>query len=134
MARGRAELAQRWAEAFNDRDMKTLHDLTGPDFEFHPYLGTLIETTVYRGLEGLRSYFADSDAAWETIQGRFDEVREVDDERDIYVGELRGQGRASGLEVRLPVSWVAEWRVGKLIRLDAYLSKEQALEAVGLRE
>jgi ketosteroid isomerase-like protein len=98
-----------------------------------PYLASLIETTVYRGRDGLRSYFADADAAWETIQVRIDEVHKVDD-RTVSSGELHGKGRASGLEVRLPMAWVAESRDGRMVRLETYASKKAALEAVGLRE
>jgi ketosteroid isomerase-like protein len=133
MSRENMELVRRWAQAFNERDMNALDDLTGPDFEFFPYLATLIETTVYRGHDGLRSYFADADAAWETIQVRLDEVREVDD-RTVSSGELHGKGRASGLEVRVPLAWVGESRDGRVVRLETYTSKEAALEAVALRE
>src|SRR5206468_12923020 len=112
-------------------DMIALLKLTNPDFEFVPYLASLIETTVYRGHDGLRRYFEDAHAAWEEIQVRQAEVREVGD-RTISFGELRGKGRASGLEVRVPLAWVGEWHDGKLVRLETYTSKTEAVEAVGL--
>ena len=133
MTQENVELVRRWAQAFNERDMKTLDDLTGPDFEFVPYLATLMEATVYRGHDGLREYFADADAAWETIQVRLVEIREVD-ERTLSTGVLHGTGRASGLEVRVPLAWVGESREGRVVRLETYASMEAALEAVGLRE
>ena len=126
-------LARRWSQAFNARDMSVLADLTSPDFEFVPYLGSLIETSVYRGLDGLRSYFEDSRSAWEEIKVRQAEVREVGD-HTISFGELRGRGRASGLEVQVSLAWVGDWRDGKLVRLVTYTSKDEALEAVGLQE
>jgi ketosteroid isomerase-like protein len=133
MSQENVELVRRWALAFNERDMDALDDLTGPDFEFVPYLATLMEATVYRGHHGLREYFADADAAWETIQVRLVEVREVDD-RTFASGELHGKGRASGLEVRVPLAWVGESREGRVVRLETYASEEAALEAVGLRD
>jgi ketosteroid isomerase-like protein len=126
-------LARRWSQAFNERDMDTLVNLTSPEFEFVPYLASLIETTTYRGHDGLLSYFVDADAAWEEIQVRQAEVREVGD-CTISLGELRGKGRASGLEVRVPLAWVGEWHDGKLVRLETYTSKAEALEAAGLQE
>lgn len=126
-------LARRWALAFNERDMDTLTKLTSPDFEFFPYLASLIETTSYRGYDGLRSYFEDADAAWEEIRVRQAELREVGDFA-LSFGELRGKGRASGLEVRVPLAWVGEWHDGKLVRLRTFTSKTEALEAVGLQE
>jgi ketosteroid isomerase-like protein len=126
-------LARRWSQAFNERDMNALADLTSEDFEFRPYLASLIETTVYRGHDGLRTYFEDARAAWEEIKVRQAEVREVGD-HTISFGELRGKGRASGLEVRVPLTWVGDWHDGKLVRLVTYTSKDEALEAVGLTQ
>ena len=128
------DLVTRWAQAFNERDMNALLDLTSPDFEFVPYLATLIETTVYRGHEGLRKYFKDADAAWEHIAVRLDDVREVDDRLTVSLGELEGKGRASGLEVRVPLAWVGESDAGKVVRLTTYESEAEALEAVWLSE
>jgi ketosteroid isomerase-like protein len=123
-------LARRWSQAFNARDMQALVKLTSPDFEFVPHLANLIESTSYRGHDGLRSYFGDADAAWREIRVRQADVREVGD-RTISFGELLGKGRASGLEVRVPLAWVGDWREGKLVRLVAYTNKDEALEAVG---
>ena len=126
-------LVRRWSKAFNRRDMNTLLELTSPDLEFVPYLASLIETTTYRGHEGLRSYFQDADAAWKELHVSQAAAREVG-EYVISFGELHGKGRASGLEVRVPLAWVSEWHDGKLVRLAAYTDKAEALEAVGLAE
>ena len=123
------DLTRRWAQAFNARDMDALEQLTSPDLEFVPYLANLIETTVYRGHEGLRRYFQDAQAAWEEIQVRQAEVREVGG-CTISLGELHGRGRASGLEIHVPLAWVGEWRDGKLVRLETYTSESEALKAV----
>jgi ketosteroid isomerase-like protein len=132
MASTNQELVRRWSQAFNKRDMEALVELTSPDFEFVPYLASLIETNVYRGHDGLRRYFEDAHAAWEKIKVRQAEVREVGD-HTISFGELIGKGRASGLEVRVPLTWVGDWHEGKLVRLVTYTNREEALEAVGLR-
>jgi ketosteroid isomerase-like protein len=126
-------LKQAW-EAFNRRDLETLKELTSPDYEFGPYLGTLIETTTYWGHDGLDKYFADADTAWEEINVRFDDVRDVGDGLVFASGELYGRGRASSLEVRAPLGCVAEVRGGKLARLKSYETVAEALEAAGLSE
>jgi ketosteroid isomerase-like protein len=122
-------LARRWSQAFNKRDMETLAELTTEDFEFVPYLGSLIEANVYRGLDGLRRYFEDSHGAWEELRVRQAEVQEVND-RTISFGELRGKGRASGLEVQVSLAWVGEWHDGKLARLVTFTDRDEALKAV----
>jgi ketosteroid isomerase-like protein len=128
-----ADLVRRWSKAFNKRDMNTLLKLTSPDLEFVPYLASLIETTTYRGHEGLRSYFRDADAAWKELHVSQAAARVVG-HRAISVGELHGKGRASGLEVRVPLAWVSEWHDGELVRLMTYTDKAEALEAIGLSE
>jgi ketosteroid isomerase-like protein len=124
-------LARRWSKAFNECDIQVLEELTDEDFEFVPYLGSLIETSVFRGHDGLRKYFDDSRAAGEEIKVRQAEVREAGD-HTISFGELRGKGRASGLEVRVPLTWVGDWRDGKLVRLVSYTDRDEALKAAGL--
>jgi ketosteroid isomerase-like protein len=124
-------LSRRWSQAFNDRDITALETLTSADFEFVPYLGSLIEANTYRGHAGLRQYFEDARAAWEEIQVRQAAVREVGD-CTISFGELRGKGRVSGLEVNLPLAWVGKWENGQLVSLKAYTDKAEALQAVGL--
>ena len=134
MSNENEDLVRQWALAFNARDTDSLLALTSPDFEFAPYLATLIETTVYRGHAGLGKYFEDADAAWEAMEVRLDDFREVDPHIAVLSGVLCGKGRASGLEVQVPLAWVAEFRAGKAVRITTYTSKPEALEAVGLRE
>jgi ketosteroid isomerase-like protein len=132
-AEGIGALARRWSQAFNDRDMDVLEQLTSPDFEFVPYLASLIESNVYHGYDGLHRYFEDARAAWEELRVRQAEVREVGD-HTISFGELSGKGRASGLEVRVPLAWVGDWSGGKLVRLVTYTDRDEALEAAGLTQ
>jgi ketosteroid isomerase-like protein len=128
------ELFRRAVEAFNQRDLDRMEELTTRDFEFSPYLATLIEATTYRGLEGLHRYFEDADAAWERIVVRLDDVREIRSGVIYSSGELHGKGRASGMEVRVPLAWISEIREGKLASLRSYESEAEALEAAALRE
>jgi ketosteroid isomerase-like protein len=133
MSQENVDLVQRFAQAFNASDLDALCDVITPDFEFAPYLATLIEATVYRGQDGLRTYFADASAAWETIRVRLDEILDRGDH--IFIaGELYGKGRSSGLEVTVPVAWIGEARDGKVVRLTSYGSRNAALKAVGLAE
>ena len=134
MSEQNVELLTRALEAFNERDMETLVKVTSPDFEFAPYLATVIETTTYWGHEGLDKYFADAESAWKEIHVRFDDLRDAGDALVFASGELYGRGRASGLEVRVPLAWVAEVRNGKVTRLQSYETKAEALEAAGLAD
>jgi len=132
MSQEHLEIVKRWVQAFNQRDMHALVEATTPDFEFTPYLANLIETTTYRGHDGLRKYFADADLAWEGIQIHLNDVRAAPEDRVFVAGELQARGRASGADVRVAVAWAGGVRDDKLAWASTYESEDEALEAAGL--
>jgi hypothetical protein len=69
----------------------------------------------------------------ETIEIRVDSVRHLGD-RLIAFGELRGLGRGSGLAIQAPITWIVDFREGKLSALRTYQTVSEALEAAGLSE
>jgi ketosteroid isomerase-like protein len=123
-------LLQDAVDAFNRRDIHALAQLTTDDFEFVPYLATLIERGTYRGHEGWIKYFREADAAWRGIRARLDDVQEVGGGLFRGSGEITGEGRASGLEVQIPLFWVVEIRDGRVARMHAFDDEADALEAV----
>jgi ketosteroid isomerase-like protein len=132
MSQEYVEVFRRAGEAFNRTDVDAITDLLTEDFEFIPYLAAVVEkTTNYRGRDGLRQYGEDADATWENFQVRVDEIRDRGD-RVIAFGEIRGRGRASGLDTRVPLAWVADFH--QISRLQSYGDATEAFEAAGLRE
>jgi ketosteroid isomerase-like protein len=133
MSEENGEVLRRGVAAFNERDEGAIDDLFTEDFEFIPYLAALVETTTYRGRDGLRQYFEDAEAAWENFDVGVDEIRDLGD-RVIAFGEIHGRGRGSGLEARVSLAWVVDFHEGKMRRLQSYGDKSDALEAAGLSE
>jgi ketosteroid isomerase-like protein len=133
MSQENVEIFRRHVAAFNDGDLDAMADLITEDFEFIPYLAASVETTTYRGPNWLRQYREDAGAAWEDIQARVDKIRDLGD-LIIAFGEIRGRGRGSGLEARIPLAWVADFHQGKVSRLQSYENETDALEAAGLSE
>jgi ketosteroid isomerase-like protein len=121
----------RWVDAFNRRDLEAMAALSDPQCELRPYLASMIEHSAYRGHDGLAAYFRDADAAWERIQLALGEDFRELGERLVGSMEIYGKARASGLEVRVPVSWVAAVREGKVKQLHAYPTEAEALAAAG---
>jgi len=64
------------------------------------------------------------------------EVDELFDRDDRVVAMARqyGPGSSSGADVSLKFAQVLTLRVGKIVRVDNYLDRGQALEAAGLSE
>jgi ketosteroid isomerase-like protein len=133
MSEENVEVFRRGVASFNERDEDAIDDLFTEDFEFIPYLAALVETTTYRGRDGLRQYFENAEAAWETFDVRVDEIRDLGD-RVIAFGEIHGRGRGSGLETEVRLAWVVDFREGKMRRLQSYGDPSEALEAAGLSE
>jgi ketosteroid isomerase-like protein len=123
------ELVRRAVDAYNRRDLDVLASLTTDDFEFVPYLTTLIEKTTYHGHKGWVKYFQEADSAWKQVHVRLDEARQLQGGVMYGSGEITGQGRASGLEVRIPLFWIAAIRDGKLSRMHIFENEADALRA-----
>jgi ketosteroid isomerase-like protein len=77
---------------------------------------------------------------WERWASGFDDLRvtveEIIDAGDqvVLVAHHQGRGRASGIEVDARFYEVYTLREGKVLRVDEYAEREEALEAAGLSE
>ena len=89
---------------------------------------------VYRGHDGLRRFFRDWHEAWTNIEYDFEELIDAGHEHVIAVVTRHARGRASGVEVERPFGLVWTVRGGKVAQVVWFLSRADALEAVGLRE
>jgi hypothetical protein len=67
------------------------------------------------------------------LHARLDEVRQVGEGLVYAAGAVEGEGRASGLEVSVPLLWLIEVSDGNAARLHSYLTEADALRVVGGR-
>jgi len=107
-------------------------DVADSDIELRPAVVGGPEGAVYRGPEGIRAFFKDVDAAWEQFDIEAEEFRGFGDQV-LVLGRTRQVAR-DGLELDDSAGWVFGMRSGKIARFDAFRSRAEALEAVGLRE
>jgi ketosteroid isomerase-like protein len=89
----------------------------------------------FHGHEGLRVWASE---VWEIFTGVHHEVEEVIDVGDgaTVISVQRTQGRTRHMQVDTNVQWASVFtlRDGKILYAQGYLSKNEALEAAGLRE
>ena len=73
------------------------------------------------------------DEAWEGAETSLEEVLGHGD-RVFVAARFHARGRASGVEVETRLYEVYTVRDGKVLRIDEYATRDEALEAAGLRE
>ena len=135
MSRENVEIVRRAAEAAAHKpkpDVATLNALFHTDHEFLSVTSRL-EGHSYHGGRGFESFLTDIAETWESWESAIEEVIDGDEERVVVIAFFKGWMR-EGPPIRQRVGWVMTVRDGKVARTEGYSSREEALEAVGLRE
>ena len=90
---------------------------------------------VYRGRVEAQRWFEEAFLeVWESFQIKVDEITEASDDRVFVEAVFTARGRGSGVETELrfwTVLWFAD---GKIARRDVFFTRNEAVEAAGLRE
>jgi ketosteroid isomerase-like protein len=128
MSQENVEVVRRVNKAIEAQDMDALVAEHHPDVEI-VVLRSEIEGP-YRGHDGLRRMAADMFEA--NFGERIDEIRELSGNRVLVLG--RQHATVSGAAWEHSLAEIFEIRDGKVARLQAFRTVEQALEAAGLRE
>ena len=84
------------------------------------------------GHEGVRKFFADNATNFEVFQARYNDVRDLGEERVLAIGTIHIRGRGAGVETDIPVAGIANYREGKLSRWEDFREPRAALKAAGL--
>ena len=135
MSEENVESFKRGTELLNRRDIESFLEMLDPEVEWHPGLVALLEgeATVYRGREEVREMLRDIFEAFADFRFEFSEIRDLGD-RILAVGEMRGRGTESGVEIESPWAFLIQLRNGKATHVRVYLDPKEAVEAAGLSE
>jgi ketosteroid isomerase-like protein len=104
-------------------------DLIDPEVEIYDH--DVPDASVYRGHGGWREWESLFDGAWESVTTEPEEYIEAGEDRVVAVLRLTAVGRG-GITLERRDAAVHTLRDGKIVRLDYYGSRAEALEAVGL--
>ncbi len=100
-----------------------------PEAELNP-LRAQLEGNAYRGHDGVRQMLADLAEDWTFVQMDAEDFREADDQV-VMLGRLRARGRASGMDLDVPIGVVWTLRDGKVLRKRTFSEQGDALRAAG---
>lgn len=99
-----------------------------PNFVMNP-----IEEGTSHGLDAIRDNIEHWKGAWEELEVTAEEFIDAGD-RVLVTLHHRGRGRGSGIEVDARFYELYAVSDGKVVRVDEYTGRSEALEAAGLSE
>ena len=100
--------------------------------EFYP-LRAQLEGESYLGHDGLMRFVAELTEDFEEVRFEIEETRDAG-EQVVGIGRFRARGRASGVDINVPVGAVQSVRRGKIVYTRLFSEPADALEAPGLSE
>jgi ketosteroid isomerase-like protein len=122
-------LVRAFDAAYSRRDFDSIAELLHPTIETSSFDGK-----INRGPEAvvgaLRGWFEQ----WEWYTAKVEESIDLGHDRAVVIFQCRGKGRASGVEVDMQINDVWTFKDGKIARMWGYATRDEALEAAGLRE
>jgi ketosteroid isomerase-like protein len=92
-----------------------------------------VEESPSYGVNAIRDNFEHWQGAWEELEVTVEETIDAGD-RVVLSAHHRGRGRGSGIKVDARFYEVYTLREGKIVRVDEFTERAEALEAAGLSE
>jgi ketosteroid isomerase-like protein len=94
----------------------------------------LPDADIYRGHEGVQDLLARFDDVVEDMWWRPEGFIPAGDDRVVAPLRWGGRGKGSDIEFEESETWTYTVRGSKIVRVEEFATKEQALEAAGLSE
>jgi uncharacterized protein len=126
------EIALAAVDAWNRGDREAWLALWDEEAEFYP-LRAQLEGESYRGHEGIKRFLVEMTEEWENVLFEIDETRDAG-EQVVATGRFRARGRASGVDLNVPLGVCTRVRRGKIVYTRFFSEPADALKAAGLRE
>jgi ketosteroid isomerase-like protein len=132
MSRENVEVVKRSIAAFNERDSDRYLACCAPDIQLQTPLAGL--EGVFEGAAGTRRYWANMADAAPDFHITVERLESIGADRVLAFTHITLTGRASGLPTDRPAGSIYDLADGKIRRIRTFVDRQEALEAVGLRE
>jgi ketosteroid isomerase-like protein len=126
------EIALAAVDAWNRGDPEAFLALWDEEAEFYP-LRAQLEGESYSGHDGLRRFLAELTQDFEEVRFEIEETRDAG-EQVVGIGRFRARGRASGVDLNVPLGAFMRMRRRKIVYTRLFSEPADALEAAGLPE
>jgi ketosteroid isomerase-like protein len=134
MSRENVELVRHALDASMKGDLEPFIAMLAPDIVWDTSRSSFPEARIYHGIDSVREWFRDLGVAFEE-EVRY-EIEELRDLGDRVLLELRAEaaGRSTRIGVDRRFVPVFTFRDGKVVRMDRYADRAEALAEMGLSE
>jgi hypothetical protein len=130
MSQENVELARKGIEAWNQRDADLWLTYASPEIEWIPAGPAAVEQAVYSGYEDAARGLAAVWDTWEVFEFVEGEMRDLGDSV-LWLGHVQMRGGTSHVELDQEFALHSLVRDGRLIRVKAFLSWQEALQEAG---
>ena len=116
--------------AWNRRDAQLWLTYASPEIEWVPAGPAAVEQAIYNGYDEVARGLAAVWDTWEVFEFGESEVRDLGDSV-LWLGHVKMRGGTSHVELDQEFALQSVVREGKFIRVQAFLSWREAVEAAG---
>ncbi|MEK6252221.1 MAG: nuclear transport factor 2 family protein [Actinomycetota bacterium] len=135
MSQENVEIVRRVLDGVSRSDRASVEPLLHPDVEWRTVLGPLLGVETVSGHEAvLRLGFEEIPDAFEDYHAEVEEMMDLGEAGVLVVARYVVRGKKSGIEIDEQISSVHLLRDGMIVSVRDYPSRQEALEAAGLRE
>jgi ketosteroid isomerase-like protein len=134
MSQENVEFLVDYLQRGTDGGVDAVAEFWDPDITWRPAEGAIDDVGEMHGPEAVRRYIEDWLDMFDDLTVVAEELVDAGDDRVVAVQRMTGRAKVSGIETEIRFSVVYTLRDGKIAQGREYMDKEQALEAVGLRE
>jgi ketosteroid isomerase-like protein len=134
MSQENVEIVRDAVVAYNRGDLDTLLAYCADDIDYRAVEGALDDRGPMHGKDAVRAYFQDWLDTFDDLKAEPLELIDAADEQVVTVLRFGGRAKLSGVEADLTFAVVYTLRDGKVARDREYWTRDEALEAAGLRE
>ncbi len=132
MSRENVAAAKRIYESRNRGDVDAVLAECDPRVEWHTHLATLGGQPI-RGHDEVRKYMTSLQEDWASFRQEPQEFFAAGDKVVVFL-DTYARGRASGVDVEVPVAHVLTFEGGKCLGFVSYHDRAEALRVAGVKE
>jgi ketosteroid isomerase-like protein len=133
MSQENVEIVRRFSECWERRDWDAMAGLADPNVEQHGTVGGVEEGRLLRGISEIKRDYESVEKTWDEHRVEPQAIFDAGDRVVVFLHEYQ-RGRRSGIELEVDTAIVLDLRDGRIVRMQAYMDRTEALEAVGLSE